>query len=84
MIICYTVPEIWRVTHVIFIFHLGLFFSLLPPPKKTQPKNQNFKKEKKVPGDIIISHMCTKNNDQMMYGSWDMVRERRTDGKSDI
>ena len=26
MIICYTVPEIWRVTDVIFIFHFGIFF----------------------------------------------------------
>ena len=29
IIIGYTVPEIWRVTDVI-IFHLGLFFALLP------------------------------------------------------
>ena len=32
--------------------------------------------------------MCTKNYDQMMYGSLDMVRDGRmdgrTDGKSDI
>ena len=42
---------------------------------------------KKTPGDIIILHMCTKNYNQMMYGSWDMVRHGRTDkwtnGKSD-
>ena len=31
MIICYTVPEIWCVTHVVFIFQFGLFFTLLPP-----------------------------------------------------
>ena len=31
MIICYTVPEIWHVTHVIVIFHFGLFFALLTP-----------------------------------------------------
>ena len=31
MIICYTVLKIWHVTHVIFIFHFGLFFVLLPP-----------------------------------------------------
>ena len=37
MIICYTVPEIWRVTDVI-IFHSGLFFALLPP---NSSKNQN-------------------------------------------
>ena len=29
--ICYTVPEIWCMTDVIFIFHFGLFFALLPP-----------------------------------------------------
>ena len=28
MTICYTVPEIWDVTHVIFIFIFGLFFGL--------------------------------------------------------
>ena len=30
MIICYTVPEIWRVTDGIVNFHFGLFFALLP------------------------------------------------------
>ena len=30
MIICYTVPEIWRVTDIIVIFHFGLIFALLP------------------------------------------------------
>ena len=29
MIICYTVPEIWRMTDVIVIFYLGVFFALL-------------------------------------------------------
>ena len=56
MIISYTVPEIWCVMDVI-IFNFGLFFTLLPP---TGPKNANFKKMKKVPGHIIILHMCTK------------------------
>ena len=37
MIICYTAPEIWRVTDVI-IFHFGPFFALLP---LNSPKNQN-------------------------------------------
>ena len=31
MIICYTVPEIWHVTHAIVPFHFRLFFALLPP-----------------------------------------------------
>ena len=30
MIICYTAPEIWRMTDVIFIIHFGLIFALLP------------------------------------------------------
>ena len=30
MIICYTVPKIWCMMDVIFIFHFGLFFALLP------------------------------------------------------
>ena len=34
---------------------------------------------KKIPGDIIILHMCTKNYDQMMYDSEDMVHYGRTD-----
>ena len=31
MIICYTVPEMWCVADAVFIFHVGLFFALLPP-----------------------------------------------------
>ena len=30
------------------------------------PKNQNFEKLKKAPGDIIILHMCTINDNHMM------------------
>ena len=26
--------------------------------------------------------MCTKNNDRMIYGSWDIVRKGRTNGQS--
>ena len=28
----------------------------------SSPKNENFKKKKKTPGDIIILHKCTKNH----------------------
>ena len=31
LIIGYSVPEIQLVTHVIVIFHFGLYFALLPP-----------------------------------------------------
>ena len=37
------------------------------------PKNENFKKMKKNPKDIIILHKCTKNHDHKLYCSWDMV-----------
>ena len=39
-------------------------------------------KKRKNTGDIIILPMCTKNYDQMMYGSWDTVH-KRTDGQKD-
>ena len=34
------------------------------------------KKMKKRPGDIIISHKCTKNHNHMLNCSWDMMRDR--------
>ena len=52
-----------------FFVILGRFLSFYPP---NNPKNQNFEKIKKPPGDIIILHMCTINDSHMMYGSWDM------------
>ena len=36
-----------------------------------------------LPRDIIILHMCTKNYDDMMYCSRDMVRNRRIDRQTD-
>ena len=51
------------------------FFAVLPP-LKTQ-KNKILKKWKKIAGDIIILHMCTKNHNHMMYGSWDMECNRQ-------
>ena len=44
MIICYTVPEIWHVTDVILIFHIGLFFA---PLLTSQPKKSKFHKNEK-------------------------------------
>ena len=58
---------------------LGYFSPFYPP---NSPKNQYFGKIKKNTGDIIILKMCTKNYDQMMYGSWDMVCNRWTDGRT--
>ena len=59
------VPEIWSATDGIFC-HFGQFFALLSP---NNPKNQNFEKMKKPPGDIIILHTYTINLNHMMYVS---------------
>ena len=54
------------------------FWAIFCPFTPQQPKKPKFEM-KKTPGDIIILHTCTKNYDQMMYGSWDMVHDRQTD-----
>ena len=69
MIICYTVPEIWHMTDVIVIFHFGLFFALLP----LMAQKIKTSRLKKMPGDIIILHKCTKIHDHMLYRPWDMA-----------
>ena len=63
------VPEIWSTTDRIFV-NLDLFFSPLTRKSKLW-------KMKKIPEDIIILHMFTKNDIHMMYGSWDMVHDRQ-------
>ena len=52
----------------------------LPFYPTNSPKNE-FQKMKTTPRDIIILHKCTKNYDQMMYGSGDMVRNGQIDGQ---
>ena len=59
------VPEIWSITDRFFC-HFGQFFAHFPPKN---PKNQNFEKMKKTPGDIIILQKCTKTHDHMLYCS---------------
>ena len=73
MIIFYTVPEIWHVTDVICFSFWAILLPLYPPRSLTAQKIKIFQKMKKTSGDIIISHMCTKNYDQIMYISWNMV-----------
>ena len=46
------------------------FFLLFYPINN--PQKQNFEKMKKVSGDVIILHVCTKNHDHVVYASWDM------------
>ena len=56
-----------------FLVILDCFCPFYPP---NNPKNENFAKMKNAPGDIIILHMCTINDNDMMYGSWDMECDR--------
>ena len=68
-----SVPKImiiYYITDVSVIFHLGYFLPFYP---HNNSKNQNLKKNGKTPCDIMILHMCTKNHDHMLCGSWDMV-----------
>ena len=60
------VPEILSTMDRIFC-QFGQFFAHLP---HKNPKNQHFEKmKKKTPGDIIVLHKCTKNQDHMLYCS---------------
>ena len=62
-----------------FFCHFGPEFiileKILPFYPLKNPKNQNFEKMKKIPGDTIILQKCTKNHDHMVYCSWDMAHD---------
>ena len=64
------VPQIWSMTDRIFC-HSGPSFAIFP---LNQPKKSRFWKMKRKPGDILILYKCIINDNHMMYGSWDMVR----------
>ena len=57
-----------------FFIILDCFLPFCPPDDS---ENQNFEKMKNDPGDIIILHMCTINDNHMMYGSWDMEHDEQ-------
>ena len=71
MIICYTVPEIWRVTDVLLFFILGYIFPIYKWKKMKQPKTWKFQKNEKK--GLEISFYA--NHDHILYCSWDMARE---------
>ena len=71
IIIWCMVPEIQSTTE--FFVILDYLLPFYPP---NNPENQNFEKMEKPPGDINILHMCTINDNHMMYGSWDMKCDR--------
>ena len=57
-----------------FFLSLWTIFALLP---HKNPINQNFEKMTKTHGDIIISYMCTINDNHMIFGSWDIECNRQ-------
>ena len=75
-------------------FTLGQAFHRLPKPPfswfvqviaqlkmKKKWMNEKMKKWKKyleVSGDVIILHICTKNHNHIMYGSWDIRHDRQS------
>ena len=55
----------------IFFVILGHFCPFTP----LTAQKMKISKKKKIPGDIIILHKCTKTHDHRLYCSWDMVRD---------
>ena len=55
----------------VFFFFSPFWAIFCPFTLPNSPKNQNFKKMKKIPGDIIFQ-WCNKNHDHMLYCSWDV------------
>ena len=68
-----TITEIWCDRCNCYFSFWAIFCTF------THLKAQKIKisEKKDMPRNIIILQMCTKNYDQMMYGSWDTVRDRR-------
>ena len=69
----YIVPEIWGMMDRNFVI-LDHFLPFYPP---NNPKNQYFLKTKQTSGYTIILHMCTINDNHMIYGSWDIEHDRQ-------
>ena len=70
------VPEIWSMTDRMFVI-LGHFLHFYYTSNLKIKVFKKLKKlKKKTSGDIIILHICTINDNHMMYGSWDMECDR--------
>ena len=58
----------------VFFVIFSHFLHFYPP---NNLENQNFEKMRKAPTVVVILHMSTKNQDHMMYASWDMECNRQ-------
>ena len=76
-IICWFLRYGARKTGLFLILDNFCPFTPLFPLPPNNPENQNFEKMKKTPGDIIILHKCTINDNHMIYGSWDINCNRQ-------
>ena len=83
-IIIFTMLYFWKEKHM----EIALFYTCVPKilmmwsivlEIECDSKNQNFEKMKKIAGDIIILHICTKNHNHnhMRYNSWDREWDRQ-------
>ena len=63
--------DVWFLKYKVWQKPLTFWAILCPFSPLTTPKIKILKL-KKTTGDIIILHMCTKNDNHMMYGSWDV------------
>ena len=66
----------WKMELLILIWGYLLPFYLSNSLKNKNLKKWKKKKKKRKTGDIIILHICTKIYCQMIYGSWDIGRDR--------
>ena len=57
-----------------FLSFLAIFCIFYP---SNNLENQNFEKMRKGPTFVVILHSSTKNQDHMMYASWDMECDRQ-------
>ena len=72
MIYAYTNMECSRHNFFVILGQVLLFYLTI------NSENQNFEKIKKIPGDIIILHLCITNDDHIMYGSGDIKHDRQS------
>ena len=64
--------DIWFLRYGVWQAESFILDCFLPFYTSNNSKNQTFEKLKKTPGDIIILHMWTINDNHMVYVSWDI------------